>query len=38
MVKHTSANHSVRPVPSAPPLPEGGFLPAPNQGGGQQAY
>ncbi|XHO04941.1 hypothetical protein ACEQUB_01836 [Ralstonia syzygii] len=38
MVKRTSANHYVRPAPSAPPLPEGGFLPAPNQGGGQQAY
>ncbi|CBJ51373.1 leucine-rich-repeat type III effector protein (GALA7) [Ralstonia solanacearum PSI07] len=38
MVKRTSTNHYVRPAPSAPPLPEGGFLPAPNQGGGQQAY
>nr|ALC76516.1 RipG7 [Ralstonia solanacearum] len=40
MVKRTStsANHYVRPDPSAPPLPEGGFPPVPNQAGGQQAY
>ncbi|AXV78533.1 F-box protein [Ralstonia syzygii] len=38
MVKRTSTDPYVRPAPSAPPLPEGGFEAAPNQGGGQQAY